>query len=56
VVIDIHPDEIEQVCKIVEDINDELNDHVKAWFDVDINVPLLLEAKLGDNWLEQKDV
>jgi DNA polymerase I-like protein with 3'-5' exonuclease and polymerase domains len=56
VVIDIHPDEVDEVCKIVSDLNDNLNDHVKAWFNVDINVPLLLEAKLGDNWLEQQDV
>ena len=56
VVIDIHPDEVDEVCQIIVDLNDHLNDHVKAWFDVDINVPLLLEAKLGDNWLEQQDV
>ena len=56
VVIDIHPDEIEEVCQIIVDLNDSLNDHVKEWFGVDINVPLLLEAKLGNNWLEQKDV
>lgn len=55
-VIDIHPDEIDEVCRIISDVNDNLNDHVSRWFNVDINVPLLLEAKLGDNWLEQSDV
>ena len=55
-VIDIHPDEIEEVCQIISDVNDNLNDHVSKWFNVDINVPLLLEAKLGDNWLQQEEV
>ena len=56
VVIDIHPDEIDQVIQIISDVNNNLNDHVSRWFGVDINVPLLLEAKLGDNWLQQEEV
>jgi hypothetical protein len=25
-------------------------------FKIELNVPLLLEAKIGDNWLDTKDV
>ena len=29
---------------------------VNKKFDINLNVPLLLEAKLGDNWLDMKEV
>ena len=55
-VIDIHPDEVVAVVKMIHDMNSGLNDMIKKELDLDMNVPLLLEAKLGDNWLNQKDV
>jgi len=33
-----------------------LNDLVEKYYGVTMNVPLLLEAKLGDNWLDTVDV
>jgi len=56
VVIDIHPDEVEDVIQIIRDVNTNLNDVVSTTFGIDLNVPLLLEAKLGNNWLDQTDV
>ena len=55
-VIDIHPDEVQQVIDMVNDMNDGLADLVAKTYGVQMNVPLLLEAKIGDNWLDQKDV
>ena len=55
-VIDIHPDEVQQVIDMVNDMNDGLADLVADTYGVQMNVPLLLEAKLGDNWLDQEDV
>jgi DNA polymerase I-like protein with 3'-5' exonuclease and polymerase domains len=55
-VIDIHPDEEQQVIKLVEEMNGGLNDLIKKYYDVDMNVPLLLEAKVGPNWLDTVDV
>lgn len=55
-VIDIHPDEVQQVINMVNDMNDGLADLVAKTYGVQMNVPLLLEAKIGDNWLDQKDV
>ena len=55
-VIDIHPDEIQQVIKLVEEMNNGLNKLVEKYYGVTMNVPLLLEAKLGDNWLDTVDV
>lgn len=55
-VIDIHPDEREIVIQIIEDLNTELNDLIEREYGVVMNVPLLLEAKIGPNWLDTKDV
>ena len=56
IVIDIHPAEKDQVIQIIKDMNDELNDLVEKNYGVVMNVPLLLEAKIGANWLDTVDV
>jgi hypothetical protein len=37
-------------------MNNGLNDIVENYYGVKMNVPLLLEAKIGPNWLETVDV
>ena len=56
VVVDIHPDEKDQVLQIVDDLNKGLTDLVEEVYDVRMNVPLLLEASIGPNWLDTVDV
>jgi len=55
-VIDIHPYEKDQVIEIINSLNMDLNDIVYDYYKVKMNVPLLLEAKIGPNWLDTKDV
>ena len=55
-VIDVHPDEVKKVLTIVEIINANLNCVIKDAYDIEMNVPLLLEAKIGNNWLDTVDV
>jgi DNA polymerase-1 len=55
-VIDVHPDEVKKVLTIVDTINSNLNCVIKDAYDVEMNVPLLLEAKIGKNWLDTVDV
>ena len=55
-VVDVHPEEKDQVIRIVEEMNEGLNDLVEKEFNVTMNVPLLLEAKIGPNWLDTHDV
>ncbi len=55
-VIDIHPDEVDQVLGMVNDMNEGLTDLVESVYGVRMNVPLLLEAKIGPNWLDTVDV
>jgi DNA polymerase I-like protein with 3'-5' exonuclease and polymerase domains len=55
-VIDIHPDEKDKVIEMVNDMNEGLADLVASVYGVQMNVPLLLEAKVGPNWLDTVDV
>ncbi len=56
IVFDVHPDEIDAMIALIDGMNTDLHDIIKNAFGIDMNVPLLLEAKIGDNWLNQKDV
>ena len=56
VVVDIHPDEITQVLYLIKLLNSSLQSIIENQFNIQFNVPLLLEAKIGDNWLDTKDV
>ena len=56
IVVDVHPDEVEQVIETVGYLNDNLSSIINDYYSIDFNVPLLLEAKIGPNWLETKDV
>jgi DNA polymerase I-like protein with 3'-5' exonuclease and polymerase domains len=55
-VIDIHPEEKEIVLQIIEDMNEGLTDLIEQAYNVKMNVPLLLESKIGPNWLDVQDV
>ena len=56
VVLDVHPAEVKDVLGIIESVNKNLKNIVESYYDIDVNVPLLLESKIGDNWLDVKDV
>tara|TARA_R100001082_G_scaffold111122_2_gene93520 strand:+ start:1333 stop:3387 length:2055 start_codon:yes stop_codon:yes gene_type:complete len=56
VVLDVHPAEERAVLGIIEEINKGLKHIIEHYYDVDVNVPMLLEAKIGDNWLDVRDV
>ena len=56
IVIDVHPDEEAAVIEAISNTNKELPNLIALRWGVNFNVPLLLEAKIGDNWLDTKDV
>ena len=56
IVIDVHPEEEKQVLYLIKNLNTYMSDMIQFEFGIDINVPLLLEAKIGDNWLDTRDV
>ena len=55
-VVDVHPDEIDQVLQMVTDLNEDLTGLIEDVYGIHMNVPLLLEAKIGPNWLDTVDV
>jgi DNA polymerase I-like protein with 3'-5' exonuclease and polymerase domains len=56
IVIDVHPDEERLIVETIAEINSELTNIINNKFNINFNVPLLLEAKMGVNWLAQKEV
>ena len=56
IVIDVHPNEREQVIDIIKQTNEDLPNLITLRWGIVFNVPLLLEAKIGNNWLDTKDV
>ena len=55
-VVDVHPNEKEYVLSIIDTLNKDLDNLIEEAYDIQMNVPLLLEAKIGPNWLDIKDV
>ena len=56
IVIDVHPNEKEKVLRVIKAANESLITIVNRKWNIDFNLPLLLEAKIGDNWLDTVDV
>jgi len=56
IVIDVHPSEEDVVLNIIRDTNKSLINMINLEFSIQFDVPLLLEAKMGSNWLDTKDV
>jgi DNA polymerase I-like protein with 3'-5' exonuclease and polymerase domains len=56
IVIDVHPNEERLIVETIAQINNELINIINNKFNINFNVPLLLEAKMGVNWLAQKEV
>lgn len=55
-VIDVHPSEKDRVLHIIDSLNQNINTLVEDTYGIKLNVELLLEAKIGPNWLDTKDV
>ena len=54
-VSDVHPDEQQAMIDVVVEVESKLVSTVNALWDIDFNLPLSLEAKMGNNWLDQVD-
>ena len=54
-VIDVHPDEQAAMIAVVVEVESKLVSTVNTLWDIDFNLPLTLEAKMGNNWLDQVD-
>ena len=55
-VVDVHPDEKDLVLSMVWTLNQDLNKIIEETYGIEMNVPMLLEAKIGKNWLDTVDI
>jgi DNA polymerase I-like protein with 3'-5' exonuclease and polymerase domains len=56
IVVDVHPNEEKEILEVIKITNDNMISLIEKEFKIEFNVPLLLEAKIGYNWLDTKDV
>jgi len=56
IVIDVHPSEEKEVLSVIKTVDSILKNLIQIQFKIEFNVPLKLDIKLGDNWLDTKDV
>ena len=55
IVIDVYPNEEEQVLHCIREAEQQLRTSFLHRFEVDFTVPLAIECKIGKNWMELKD-
>ena len=56
IVTDVHPDEEEIATKLMKKGSEEVINSLKEIYDIDFNVPLDTEIKMGKNWLDMQIV
>ena len=56
IVIDIHPDEMDQVMACLRNTKQSIAPSILKTWGFDMNVPMELDAKVGPNWLDTNEV
>ena len=56
IVIDVHPSEVEAVKNTVEEVEKILRESFLYTFEVDFSIPLILESKIGKNWMDLQEL
>jgi DNA polymerase I len=55
IVLDVHPEEIDKVKSLMNNINSKINLLVKDKFNVTTSIPIVMEGGIGKTWLDQGD-
>jgi DNA polymerase I-like protein with 3'-5' exonuclease and polymerase domains len=56
IIADVHPDETYIMGKIFEEGTSKVIQSLKEYYNIDFNVPLDTEIKIGYNWLDMEEV
>ena len=56
IVVDVHPDEIETMTKLLNRATKNVIDSLYDFYKVEFNVPLDTEIKVGHNWLDMQEI
>ena len=55
-IIDVHPTEVEDVIDVIKGIEGNLVSLMRTRWGIKFNVPLKLDMKIGNSWLEQTEI
>ena len=55
IVIDTYPNEEEEVKDCITEVEKNIRDNFLSRLGVDFDVPLIMECKIGENWMELKE-
>ncbi len=55
-IVDVHPTEVKDVTNIIKAIEGNLVSLMRTRWGIKFNVPLKLDMKIGNSWLEQTDI
>jgi len=56
IVLDVHPMEKDQCIKVLSDAMLSISDGSKARYDIEYDMPIGIELKIGENWLDLSEV
>ena len=56
IILDVHPEEKIQCIDYLRSAMMSIKDECKSRYDVDYDMPVDIELKIGDNWLETKEI
>ena len=56
IVVDVHPDEFKLMTSILDKATAGVTDYLYDVYNIEFNVPLDTELKMGDNWLDMDEV
>ena len=56
ILIDVHPNEVEIALILLKSAMDNVHELMKRRYDIDMIVPIEAEYKIGDNWLDMKEI
>ena len=55
IVVDVHPNEETEVKNCIKTVEKMLRESFLQYFEVDFLIPLVLESKIGRNWMELRE-
>ena len=56
IVVDVHPDEQDSAVEVMKEAMFSLPEECKKRYNVDYDMPIGLEIKIGNNWLDMKEI
>ena len=56
IVVDVHPDEEDQVIETVKECMLSIPQQAKRRWGIDYDMPVGIEIKIGSNWLDTKEI